>query len=240
MASDEDRGSSLTHLWREATQVARTGLDLVERERKEREHQEFLRTFRAKHRCFVADSAMIAGNSEVGDYSGVAWGAMVWSARIGKFCSIGSRSIIGGGEHTIRWPSTSLLFYSKERSMGSYGFSFAERDLFDGEDPAILGHDVWVGAHAIVANKVKIGNGAVVAAGSVVVSDVPAYAVVGGNPARLIRFRFEDEVIAELQALAWWDLDEAAITRLAPFFGSPDLKAFIAAVKQERGQAGQK
>ena len=77
----------------------------------------------------------------------------------------------------------------------------------------MVGHDVWIGYEAVVMPGVKIGHGAVVASKSVVVGDVPPYTVVGGNPARPLRQRFPDEIVAELLAIAWWDWDVEKITR---------------------------
>jgi hypothetical protein len=68
-----------------------------------------------------------------------------------------------------------------------------------------IGHDVWVGQDAVILRGIRIGHGAVVAAGAVVTKDVPAYAIVGGNPAKIIRYRFEKEIIDELLSLSWWD-----------------------------------
>ena len=77
----------------------------------------------------------------------------------------------------------------------------------------VVGHDVWFGYGAMIMPGVRIGNGAIIASGSVVTKDVPAYAVVGGNPAKVIRTRFDDATVARLEAVAWWDWDAAKITR---------------------------
>lgn len=75
--------------------------------------------------------------------------------------------------------------------------------------PTFIGNDVWIGANAFApgAKKIRIGNGAVIAANSVITKDVPAYAVVAGNPAKIVKMRFKDEICADLERIAWWNYD---------------------------------
>jgi acetyltransferase-like isoleucine patch superfamily enzyme len=82
-----------------------------------------------------------------------------------------------------------------------------EQNIFEEFPITYIGHDVWIGAKAILKTGVTIGNGAIVAAGAVVTSDVAPYSIVGGIPAKLIRYRFEPHEIAKLQAMNWWDKD---------------------------------
>ena len=86
----------------------------------------------------------------------------------------------------------------------------------DGELPykgdTEIGNDVWIGYEALVMPGVKIGNGAVIASKSVVTADVPAYSVVGGNPAKVIKYRFEESIIEALQSVAWWNWSAEKIT----------------------------
>lgn len=76
------------------------------------------------------------------------------------------------------------------------------------ENTVQIGNDVWVGSHVLINGGIKVGNGAVIGAGAVVVKDVPAYAVVGGVPARVIRYRFPEEFISKLEELQWWNMPE--------------------------------
>lgn len=78
----------------------------------------------------------------------------------------------------------------------------------------IIGNDVWLGANSLVLKGVKIGDGAVIGAGAVVTKDVPPYAIVGGNPAKVIKMRFDDETIGKLMQLQWWNLDLSIIENL--------------------------
>jgi len=87
--------------------------------------------------------------------------------------------------------------------------------------PIVLGNDVWIGTRAIILSGVTIGDGAIVAAGSVVTNDVPPYAIVGGNPAKLIRYRFSDETIAAMRNIRWWDWPLEVIEREKAAFDLP-------------------
>lgn len=92
----------------------------------------------------------------------------------------------------------------------------------------MVGNDVWIGYDSLVMPGVQIGNGVIIAARSVVASDVPAYTVVGGNPARQIRLRFSPEVVAELEAIAWWDWPVEQITKHRDVIASADIEALRA------------
>jgi carbonic anhydrase/acetyltransferase-like protein (isoleucine patch superfamily) len=91
----------------------------------------------------------------------------------------------------------------------------------------LIGSDVWVTFGSYVLSGVTIGDGAVVATGSVVTKDVPPYAIVGGNPAKLIRLRHSEEQIAELLEIRWWDWPEEEIRKAVPYLASEDVDAFI-------------
>lgn len=132
---------------------------------------------------------------------------------IGRYTSIGEGVQIGRHPHPMRWSSTSPVFYSAFESV--LGAAPAEKfDVaptgFTVDGPATIlrkttvGHDVWIGHGAFLMPGVNIGHGAVVGAMAVVTKDVPPYAVVGGNPARIIRQRFNDDVCAALLNSAWW------------------------------------
>ncbi|MGW6987653.1 CatB-related O-acetyltransferase [Streptomyces sp. NPDC054946] len=129
---------------------------------------------------------------------------------IGKFCALGTgvRFIMNGANHRIDGPST----FPFPVMGGSWSEHF---DLLTGlpsRGDTVVGNDVWLGYHAMVMPGVRIGHGAVIASGAVVVEDVPDYGIVGGNPAKLIRSRFSAEDIARLLTIAWWDWPTAHLT----------------------------
>ncbi len=132
---------------------------------------------------------------------------------IGKFCAIaaGVRFLMPGANHADRGPSTFPF--------GIFGEGWASTmDLVlagDSRGDTIVGHDVWLGYQALVLPGVTIGSGAIVAAASVVSADVPPYAIVAGNPARIVRRRFDDEDVRRLLQAAWWDWPVELITEHA-------------------------
>ncbi|MEV8312724.1 CatB-related O-acetyltransferase [Streptomyces sp. NPDC059900] len=123
--------------------------------------------------------------------------------RIGKFCAFGTgvRFIMNGANHRMDGPST----FPFPIMGGSWGEHFDLISGLPGRGDTVVGHDVWFGYGVTVMPGVRIGNGAVVASGSVVVDDVPDYGVVGGNPAKLIRTRYSESEVERLLAVAWWD-----------------------------------
>jgi virginiamycin A acetyltransferase len=121
---------------------------------------------------------------------------------IGSFCSIAADVFITPTPHPLYTQSTSPAFYYK-----SFGLIDIDADL-EGINKNIkkvsIGHDVWIGAKVIILNHVKIGTGAVIAAGAVVNKDVPPYAIVAGVPAKIIKYRFDDKTIEDLLHNQWW------------------------------------
>ncbi|TBL98575.1 Vat family streptogramin A O-acetyltransferase [Hafnia paralvei] len=141
---------------------------------------------------------------------------------IGKFCAIakGVQFIMNGANHKLSGFST-FPFYifgnGWEKTMPQ------PEDLpFKGD--TIIGNDVWIGYKALIMPGVKIGNGAIISSQSVVTTDVPAYTIVGGNPAKVIKKRFSDEVVCELEKLAWWDWPVEEITKHLTAIMSNDIK----------------
>lgn len=141
--------------------------------------------------------------------------------RIGNFCSISrSARFVGGGEHHTTRVST-FPFYTRLLDREP------ERDLRPSRE-ILVGHDVWIGAYAVIMSGATIGNGAVVGAGSLVTGVVPDYAVVGGVPAKVIRFRFDEAQREALSRIAWWDWSDEKIKDHVNLFYS-DPAAFIQA-----------
>ena len=146
---------------------------------------------------------------------------------IGRFCAIarGAKFVMNGANHKLSGISTypfQIFGNGWETAMPRPG------DLpFKGD--TVVGNDVWIGYEALVMPGVRIGNGAIVSARAVVAADVPAYAIVGGNPAKPIKQRFGKEVVDRLEALAWWDWPIDKVTRHLPLIVSGDVDALEAA-----------
>ena len=142
--------------------------------------------------------------AEVGAYSYIANNTDIEDAIIGKFCSIADNCRIGMGGHALTNISTSPIFVEKINGCKE---SWSEVDVNPTKErKVIIGNDVWIGSHVLINGGVTIGDGAVIGAGAVVVKDVPPYAIVGGVPAKIIRYRFAPEIIEKLQQSAWWDM----------------------------------
>lgn len=150
-------------------------------------------------------------------------------ADIGSFTSIANDVVIGGGRHPMDWVGMSPVFYEGRDSVKAK-FSQHPRPPVE---RASIGHDVWIGRSAIVLPGVTIGDGAVVGAGAVVTKDVPPYAIVAGNPARLIRYRFDEATVKRLQTASWWSLDDATLHRIGPHFN--DVGRFLDIIERRGG-----
>lgn len=141
----------------------------------------------------------------IGSYSYVSNDSHLINVDINNFCSIGPHVQIGLAPHPSRcFVSTYPAFYTPQNN--GCPSSFREDKVFDDFiAKTTIANDVWIGSNAIIPGGINISNGAIIAAGSVVVKNVPPYAIVGGNPAQVIRYRFSDEHIETLLASEWWD-----------------------------------
>ncbi len=144
--------------------------------------------------------------------------------KIGKFCSIacGAKFLFTSGNHSMQSLSTYTfpIFYEE------WGLDAKDiRSAWDNKGDIVIGNDVWIGYEAVILSGVTVGDGAIVGARAVVTKDVPPYTIVAGVLAHPIRKRFDEEVIAKLQALRWWDWDEEKIKRCIPAIQSGDIDA---------------
>lgn len=122
--------------------------------------------------------------------------------KIGKYCSIAKGVCFYSRNHPYWRPSTSPLFYNRKFANGGVQSDTVEYGKLD------IGNDVWIGQYAIILPSVrKIGDGAVIGAGAVVTKDVPDYSIVAGNPATIIKYRFDKNTLNRLKEIAWWDWD---------------------------------
>ena len=149
-----------------------------------------------------------------------------YKIKLGKYNSIGRDCVFFlHANHRYDWITTSSQLW------GPVTPEIADRHMNMGHPTCngdiIIENDVWVGARSTIMSGVKISNGAVVAAGSVVTKDVPPYTIVGGNPARIIKYRFDESQIEKLLKISWWDWDEDKIRENAELMWSSDIDKFI-------------
>lgn len=182
--------------------------------------------------------AKIAKNVKIGSHCNIQRGGVssfsymgdyceLPQVEIGKFCSIAAHVTLAAGNHPMSYVSTSPYTYSTIRNSFAKKQLFTQEFFYTDEDHKYLckiGNDVWIGTGATLVSGSKalnIGDGAVIAAGAVVTKDVPPYAVVAGCPAKILRYRFSDEMISEMEREKWWDKSEDWIKESVEAFSDP-------------------
>lgn len=154
--------------------------------------------------------------ASVADYTYISNNTDVENATIGKFCSIADHCRIGLANHTLDLLSTSPVFTLANNAAKT---KWVEDNVdTKSSKKVIVGNDVWIGSHALILGGVKIGDGAVIGAGAVVTKDVPPYAIVGGVPASIIRFRFSQEIIDKLLEVEWWNIPKNKLCNIIDVF----------------------
>lgn len=172
----------------------------------------------------ICSGSLVVG-CELGKYTYVGHDSTLINASVGSFCSIADRVTIGGAAHPSTWISTSPVFTEGDNVLCK-NFS---RHSFEATSKTEVGSDVWIGNNVLIKAGVKIGHGAIIGMGAVVTKSVPDYEIWGGNPARLIRKRFDESTILALLESEWWGLDDSEIKKLSDNF--TDVTSFINIIK---------
>lgn len=166
-------------------------------------------------------------NSILGKYSYISQYSIVNKSRIGKFCSIANGCYIGLWEHNRDVSTHSFYLYEH---IGNFvcGYKNYDKDSIETK----IGNDVWIGANVVVIKGISIGDGAIVGASAVVTKNVPDYAIVVGNPARIIKYRYDKKDIEWLLMIKWWNLPRKKIKKIIKKGGFNDFKLFKKLVKE--------
>lgn len=157
---------------------------------------------------------------KIGKYTYIQTNSALCNVEVGNFCSIANNVSIGLANHPLDMVSTSPVFYDNTQPLPKF---FANTKLFNFTLPrTIIQSDVWIGQGVIVKAGLKIGVGSIIGAGSVVTKDIPPYSIAVGNPCRIIKFRFSEEIIKGLISTNWWDYEDAKLHQLTKYFISPE------------------
>jgi acetyltransferase-like isoleucine patch superfamily enzyme len=184
---------------------------------------------RRKSRRAPIRDRFAVGRGTYGEPTVVEWGEQA-SLHVGAFCSIAREvTIILGGEHRVDWVTTYPFMNFRKSAEGIAGHPKTRGDV-------VIGNDVWIGYGATIMSGVRIGDGAVVGARALVTRDVPAYGIVGGNPAKLLRMRFPEETVRLLTQLAWWDWPDSDLDRAMPLLLSSDVESLARFAATELGR----
>jgi acetyltransferase-like isoleucine patch superfamily enzyme len=180
-----------------------------------------------KNSAEVDEKSVVGFQTYIGKYT------LVVDSKIGKYCSVAPGCKIGLYEHNLT-NVTTHPFTNHSR------FGFLEKDylprhrLSESRKDVIIGNDVYIGTNVVVLRGVTIGDGAVVGAGAVVTKDVPPYAIVVGNPARILKYRFNEDQIKKLLEIKWWNWDKEKIQKNIKYFY--DMNSFLNEFEQDNSK----
>ncbi len=168
------------------------------------------------------NNAVLTGRIRLGRFTYFGRGCRVIDANIGRYCSIGREVTINLRDHPMTWLSTHPFQYNGTKHFLNYEEYHALKAPFKINKTALenrvrIGSDVWIGDRVMIKRGIKVGNGAILAAGSVITRDVAPYMIVGGAPAKNIRMRFDEKTVSSLLQLKWWTWDLSPFAREIPF-----------------------
>lgn len=151
----------------------------------------------------------------IGSYTYISSNSHISYTEIGKFCSIGPNFFCGWGIHPINGISTSPSFYSLQKQNG---VTFTKGDKIIERKKIIIGNDVFIGANVTILDGVTIGDGAIIGAGAVVSKNIPPYAIAVGCPIKVVKYRFDSDIVQTLLKIKWWDGDEVQFKKVEENF----------------------
>lgn len=178
------------------------------------------------HKTSKIESGSQVVNTSIDKHSFCGYNCQIIDCDIGSFTSISNNVVIGGGMHPMNWVGMSPVFYEGKDSVKAK-FSTHKREPVQRTK---IGHDIWIGEGVLIKQGVTIGNGSVIGMGSVVTKNVEPYSIVAGNPAKLIRKRFDEQIIMSLQEIEWWNFEDENLKKNARYFTDPI--EFIGRVKK--------
>jgi len=199
------------------------------------------------HPTAILQDSLLGAYTEVGartiltevtmdDYSYIVNDGQITYTSIGKFCSIAAMTRINPGNHPMQRATQAHFTY---RSSAYFPGEADDEEFFAWRRAhhVAIGHDVWIGHGAIILPGRNVGTGAVIAAGAIVTREVPPYTIVAGNPARIVRRRFDEHTAERLLALAWWNWSHEALRHALPDFRKLAVDAFLDKYEKANGRS---
>ena len=175
----------------------------------------------------IINSGCSIVNSTIGRYNNIGYDNELNNVEIGSFCSFSDHVFIGGDEHPLEWVSTSPVFEGINHSGPKRKFAKFEVPL---TAKTYIGNDVWIAHGVCIKAGITVGTGAAIGTGAVVTKDVPPYAIVAGVPAKIIRYRFDENTISALLDSNWWELSDEQLDVVGKYIKNP--LEFVEAVKK--------
>lgn len=188
---------------------------------------------------YLNRNTQLGPEARIGKYSGMNADCYIARASMGAYCAIGARTSFNPFNHPTDWMSINEFQYHPLSFDWVPEYTAIERlertpDMFNS---ARIGNDVWTGHNVNVMAGINVGDGAVIAAGSVVTSDVPPYAIVAGVPAKVIRFRFPDAIVERLLKVRWWDFELSELSGLN-FRNVPEILPVLEEMRARTDEGG--